>query len=124
MDLSSIRDAFDRVSKKQKVWYAKTQENVDKVLNAISEAIAELAYISEETLGTDHKTVITALQASFLFYTHKHITIRLLGYSYKYHSLGENNPRKHKRKPSHVTCEDLIRLSSQNFASSATDHQG
>ena len=75
MDLPSIRDAFDRVSKKQKIWYGKTQENVDKVLNAISEAISELTEIPEDTLGTDHKTVTTALQARFLSYDYKHIPI-------------------------------------------------
>lgn len=64
MDLICIRDAFDRVSKKQKIWYGRTQENVDKVLNVITDAIAELAKIPEESLGVGHKAVMSALQAS------------------------------------------------------------
>lgn len=65
MDLPSIRDAFNRVSKKQKVWYGKTQENVDKVLDVIIEAIAELSKVSEEALGVDHKSVMEVLQVHF-----------------------------------------------------------
>ena len=65
MDLPSIRDAFNRVSKKQKVWYGKTQENVDKVLDVITEAIAELSKVSEEALGVDHKSVMEVLQVHF-----------------------------------------------------------
>lgn len=63
MDLPSIRDAFNRVAKKQKVWYGKTHENVDKVLDAITDAIAELSKVSEEALGIDHKSVMEVLQA-------------------------------------------------------------
>lgn len=62
MDLPSIRDAFNRVSKKQKVWYGKTQENVDKVLDAITDAIAELSKVPKEALGVDHKSVVEVLQ--------------------------------------------------------------
>lgn len=62
MDLPSIRDAFNRVSKKQKVWYGKTQENVEKVLDAITEAVAELSKVPEGALGVDHKSVMEALQ--------------------------------------------------------------
>lgn len=70
MDLPSIRDAFNRVSKKQKVWYGKTQENVDKVLDVITEAIAELSKVSEEALGVDHKSVMEVLQVRFLALKH------------------------------------------------------
>jgi len=66
MDLPSIRDAFNRVSKKQKVWYGKTQENVEKVLDAITDAIAEFSKVPEEALGVDHKSVMEALQVHLL----------------------------------------------------------
>lgn len=62
MDLPSIRDAFNRVSKKQKIWYGKTNENVDKVLDVITDAIAELSKVPEEALGVDHKSVMEVLQ--------------------------------------------------------------
>jgi hypothetical protein len=64
MNPSSIRDSFDRVTKKQKIWHVRTQENADKLLEAVSETITELMNISDSATDFDSKTVIAALQAS------------------------------------------------------------
>ncbi|CAK9267362.1 unnamed protein product [Sphagnum jensenii] len=64
MNPSSIRDSFDRVTKKQKIWHVRTQENADKLLEAVSETITELMTISDSATDFDSKTVIAALQAS------------------------------------------------------------
>lgn len=64
MNPSSIRDSFDRVTKKQKIWHVRTQENADKLLEAVSETITELMNTSDSATDFDSKTVIAALQAS------------------------------------------------------------
>lgn len=90
MDLPSIRDAFNRVAKKQKVWYGKTHENVDKVLDAITDAITELSKVPEEALGVDHKSVMEVLQVLFELPTlilYQEVLCMILGFCSKLSTL-------------------------------------
>ncbi|KAE9595048.1 putative transcription factor interactor and regulator LisH family [Lupinus albus] len=57
MELSSIKDAFDRVSKKQKVSSSKSQEVVDQVGHEIEQALATI-----QSPHVDHKSVLTDLK--------------------------------------------------------------
>jgi hypothetical protein len=57
MDLTLIQDAFDRVSKKQKVCYTKTQDVIDRTLHELEVAAKQLSETS-----TDQKLVLTGLQ--------------------------------------------------------------
>jgi hypothetical protein len=56
MDLTLIQDAFDRVSKKQKVCYTKTQDVIDRTLHELEVAAKQLSETS-----TDQKLVLTGL---------------------------------------------------------------
>lgn len=51
MDLISIKDAFDRVSKKQKLAESKTLEAIDKVIVELGTAVQNLSGLGEEQLG-------------------------------------------------------------------------
>lgn len=63
MDLFPVRNAFNRASKKQKTWYGKTQEDIDKVLEVITNAIIELSIVPEEApAGVHQKLVMEVLQ--------------------------------------------------------------
>lgn len=44
MDLNSIKDAFDRVSKKQKVAECKTLEAIDKLVDELGTAVHNQAW--------------------------------------------------------------------------------
>ncbi|KAL3680446.1 hypothetical protein R1sor_023402 [Riccia sorocarpa] len=58
MDLTSIRDAFDRVSKKQKVSYSKTHEVIDKVQQEIETVARALAEIPDGPDGRDRRRAL------------------------------------------------------------------
>lgn len=59
MELNNINDAFDRVSKKQKLSYTKTQEVIDSVGHEIELALSKLTDGSD----VDQKVVISELNA-------------------------------------------------------------
>lgn len=61
MELSSIKDVFDRVAKKQKLSFSKTQEVVDQVEREIEQAIVKLQSIDSDSGACDQKTVLTEL---------------------------------------------------------------
>ncbi|CAM6088149.1 unnamed protein product [Calypogeia fissa] len=65
MDLTSMRDAFDRVSKKQKVSYSKTQDVIEKVQNEIEKAVKALIEIppDEQTAGDQMRVIVSELQS-------------------------------------------------------------
>lgn len=59
-----MRDAFDRVSKKQKVSYSKTQDVIDKVQTEIEKAAKALLEIptEEQTAGDQTRVIMSELQ--------------------------------------------------------------
>ncbi|KAJ4963458.1 hypothetical protein NE237_023397 [Protea cynaroides] len=61
MELSTIKDAFDRVAKKQKLSYSKTQEIIDQVGREIEQALAKLQSFNDATSPADLKTVLQEL---------------------------------------------------------------
>ncbi|XP_010417027.1 PREDICTED: protein RMD5 homolog A-like [Camelina sativa] len=69
MELKTVRDAFDRVTKKQKLCYSKTQEvvdrlsqEIDKALNTIQEAPSGS---SDDDEPLHHKSLVAALKKTF-----------------------------------------------------------
>lgn len=62
MDLTSIQDAFDRVSKKQKVSYTKTQDVIDRTLHEIEAAAKQLVQVSDWS-PESQREVLKNLQA-------------------------------------------------------------
>ncbi|KAJ7532094.1 hypothetical protein O6H91_14G073100 [Diphasiastrum complanatum] len=67
MDLSAMQDAFDRVSKKQKVSYSKTQEIIDKILEQMEQTI-EKFLDGRENADADHKILLSDLQGQLTQY--------------------------------------------------------
>lgn len=60
MELSTIKDAFDRVTKKQKLSSSKSQEIVTQIGQEIEQAVAS---IQGETSVTNHKLILAELKA-------------------------------------------------------------
>ncbi|XP_058088689.1 protein RMD5 homolog [Magnolia sinica] len=63
MELSTIKDAFDRVSKKQKLSSSKTQEVIDQVGREIEHALSRMQSAQDAGLATDQKTILTELNS-------------------------------------------------------------
>jgi hypothetical protein len=61
MDVTSIQEAFDRVSKKQKMCYSKTQDVIDRTLHEV-EAAAERLNGIVDYIPEARKGVLTDLQ--------------------------------------------------------------
>ncbi|XP_010526690.1 PREDICTED: protein RMD5 homolog A-like [Tarenaya hassleriana] len=61
MELTSIKDAFDRVSKKQKLSYSKTQEAVDKLSQEIEKALRILQEAPPDA-PLEHKSIVAELK--------------------------------------------------------------
>lgn len=61
MDLASIQEAFDRVAKKQKVSYTKTQDVIEKTLQVVEAAAKQLNEAAEWSPEA-RKAVLTELQ--------------------------------------------------------------
>lgn len=59
MELGPVKDAFDRVAKKQKLSFSKTQEVIDKVGREIEQAITKMNSTGREP---DQKTILTELK--------------------------------------------------------------
>lgn len=62
MDLNSIKDAFDRVSKKQKLSESKTLEVIDSVLLELGRFVSLLSD-SKQNRGLDSRTIFREIQA-------------------------------------------------------------
>ncbi|KAI3768211.1 hypothetical protein L2E82_18707 [Cichorium intybus] len=56
MELNSIKDAFDRVTKKQKISSSKSQETIQQITQEINDAISGIQ-------STDHKSILNELKA-------------------------------------------------------------
>ncbi|CAI8591327.1 unnamed protein product [Vicia faba] len=63
MELNSIKDAFDRVAKKQKLCSSKSQETVDQVGHEIEQALATLQSPQGPSIPADQKSVLTELKS-------------------------------------------------------------
>lgn len=61
MDLASIQEAFDRVAKKQKVSYTKTQDVIEKTLEVVEAAAKQLNEAAEWSPEA-RKGILTELQ--------------------------------------------------------------
>lgn len=66
MELSAIKDAFDRVTKKQKLSCSKTQEAIDLIRQEIESVLDTLQSVNNTDHELDYKTVLNELKASFL----------------------------------------------------------
>lgn len=66
MELSAIKDAFDRVTKKQKLSCSKTQEAIDLIRQEIESVLDTLQSANNTDHELDYKTVLNELKASFL----------------------------------------------------------
>ncbi|OVA18967.1 zinc finger protein [Macleaya cordata] len=58
MELSTIKDAFDRVAKKQRLSSSKTQEVIDQIIREIEQALVKM---HDPTLPMDQKSILTEL---------------------------------------------------------------
>ncbi|KAJ1396563.1 CTLH/CRA C-terminal to LisH motif domain [Sesbania bispinosa] len=63
MELSSIKDAFDRVAKKQKLSSSKSQEVVDQVGHEIEQALATIQSPHDPSSPVDQKSILTELKS-------------------------------------------------------------
>jgi hypothetical protein len=66
MELSSVKDAFDRVSKKQKLSSSKTQEMFDQIRQEIEGVLDKMQSANNTDQVLDYKTVLNELKASLL----------------------------------------------------------
>lgn len=66
MELSSIKDAFDRVTKKQKLSSSKTQEMIDQTRQEIEGVLDTMQSVNNPDHMLDYKTVLNELKASLL----------------------------------------------------------
>ncbi|KAK3182727.1 hypothetical protein Dsin_030013 [Dipteronia sinensis] len=61
MDLSTVKDAFDRVAKKQKLSYSKSQEAIEQICHEIEQALARIQSVDPSSL-VDLKSFLTELK--------------------------------------------------------------
>ncbi|KAL2344456.1 hypothetical protein Fmac_005741 [Flemingia macrophylla] len=66
MDLSTIKDAFDRVTKKQKLSCSKTQEAIDQIRQEIESVLDTMQSLKNSGHELDYKTVLNELKTSLL----------------------------------------------------------
>ncbi|CAK9150604.1 unnamed protein product [Ilex paraguariensis] len=62
MDLNSIRDAFDRVTKKQKLSSSESQEVIEQIHQEIEQALSRLQSVHGDSHKADHKLIIAELK--------------------------------------------------------------
>ncbi|KAI4299205.1 hypothetical protein L6164_032685 [Bauhinia variegata] len=62
MELHSIKDAFDRVAKKQKLSSSKSQEVIDQVGCEIEQALSMFQSTHDPTAPIDHKSILSELK--------------------------------------------------------------
>ncbi|KAI3910000.1 hypothetical protein MKW98_013054 [Papaver atlanticum] len=61
MELSTIKDAFDRVAKKQRVSFSKTQEAIDQIAHEIEQTLVKINSFQDHSLPTDQKAILAEL---------------------------------------------------------------
>lgn len=61
MEVGSVRDAFDRVAKKQKLSSSKTQEVLDQVAQEIEQTLTKLHELGDSASADIHKSILTEL---------------------------------------------------------------
>lgn len=62
MELNTIKDAFDRVTKKQKLSSSKAQEVIDQICEEIQRALEKLQSAPDSDSGVDHKPALGELK--------------------------------------------------------------
>lgn len=62
MELTTVKDAFDRVAKKQKLSSCKSQEVIDQVSHEIEEALAKIWAVDDPMSPVDQKCILTELK--------------------------------------------------------------
>lgn len=62
MELNTVRDAFDRVAKKQKVSSSKSQEVIDQVGHEIEQTVASMQSTQDSSTPVDQKSILAALK--------------------------------------------------------------
>lgn len=62
MELTTIKDAFDRVTKKQKLSCSKTQEVIDQIDREIEEALQKLQSANDHDSQLDYRSVLAELK--------------------------------------------------------------
>ncbi|KAM3286045.1 protein RMD5 [Capsicum chacoense] len=63
MELSTIKDAFDRVTKKQKVASSKSQEVIEQIGHEIEQALLKIQSINDTASLSEHKVILSELKA-------------------------------------------------------------
>lgn len=66
MELGSVKDVFDRVTKKQKLSSSKAQEMIDQISHEIETVLESLQLVNNTDQVLDSKTVLNELKASLL----------------------------------------------------------
>lgn len=88
MELNTIKDAFDRVAKKQKLSTSKSQELIDQVGRELEQALTKIQAVPDPTIPIDQNSIIMELKTkinainpqSQLEATQKEINISLSKY--------------------------------------------
>ncbi|KAJ4716035.1 protein RMD5-like A [Melia azedarach] len=62
MELSTVKDAFDRVAKKQKLSYSKSQEVIDQVGHEIEQALTKIQSVDDTSSPIDLKSFLAELK--------------------------------------------------------------
>ncbi|XAR71430.1 hypothetical protein NMG60_11028682 [Bertholletia excelsa] len=62
MELNAIKDAFDRVTKKQKLSTSKSQEVIEQLDQEIEKALSKIRPVDDTMLQSDHKMILTELK--------------------------------------------------------------
>ncbi|XP_073038602.1 protein RMD5 homolog isoform X1 [Primulina eburnea] len=62
MELSPIKEAFDRVTKKQRLSFSKSQEIIEQIEQEIEQALSRIQSAQDSTAPTDHKSVLDELK--------------------------------------------------------------
>ncbi|GFY86706.1 LisH/CRA/RING-U-box domains-containing protein [Actinidia rufa] len=62
MELNSIKDTFDRVTKKQKLSSSKSQEVIEQLGQEIEQAVSKLQFVPGAMSQPDHKLILTELK--------------------------------------------------------------
>ncbi|XVE94064.1 hypothetical protein REPUB_Repub01dG0248200 [Reevesia pubescens] len=62
MEVNTVKDAFDRVAKRQKLSSSKSQEVVDQVGHEIEQALAKIQAINDSLSPVDLKSILTELK--------------------------------------------------------------
>ncbi|CAI8608649.1 unnamed protein product [Vicia faba] len=66
MELNSVKDAFDRVTKKQKLSSSKTHELLDQIRQEIERVLEMMQSVSNTDQVLDHNPILNELKASML----------------------------------------------------------